>query len=150
MGAGLGEPESVQGSTTGFTRDVFFPGILPPIRLWGAQAIIGSVVRITDAGGNLTGLKACPHHLKNFPFLFLLIPEREGRDKERERNTSAKEKHQSAASCTCLPRYNTCNPGMCPDGERNPQPFSMQDDAQPSEPHRSGAWLHHLLLSNPG
>ena len=30
-----------------------------------------------------------------------------------------------------------CNPGMCPDWESNLQPFSLQDNAQPMEPHQS-------------
>ena len=32
----------------------------------------------------------------------------------------------------------TCNPGMCPDGESNLWPFTLQDDTQPTQPHQSG------------
>ena len=32
----------------------------------------------------------------------------------------------------------TCNPGICPDWELNPWPFSLWDIAQPTEPHRPG------------
>ena len=30
-----------------------------------------------------------------------------------------------------------CNPATCPDGESNQQPFTLGDDAQPTEPHQS-------------
>ena len=44
-------------------------------------------------------------------------------------------------SISCL--FNTptrdlaCNPGLCPDWESNWQPFDLQDNAQPNEPHQS-------------
>ena len=51
----------------------------------------------------------------------LLILEREKR-RGGERETSMPPIH-------ALPRYQTQNPGMCPDRESNPQPFGVQDDA---------------------
>ena len=32
----------------------------------------------------------------------------------------------------------TCNPGMCPDQESNPQLCGLQDNAEPTEPHCPG------------
>ena len=32
-----------------------------------------------------------------------------------------------------------CNPGMCPDGESNWQPFGSQGNTQSTEPHQPGA-----------
>ena len=37
-----------------------------------------------------------------------------------------------------LIRDQTHNPGMCPHWESNQQPFTLRDDAQPTEPHQSG------------
>ena len=50
------------------------------------------------------------------------------------------------------PGDRTCNPGMCPDWESNQRPFTLQDGAQPREPHWSGLYLlfektnKHILL----
>ena len=68
-------------------------------------------------------------HRKGFflPFFFkiyLFIFRERGREGEREREKD-----------TWIPH--THNPGMCPDQESNQQPFALQDDAQPTEPHRS-------------
>ena len=61
------------------------------------------------------------HFLKNFTYLFL-----EGKGgRKRERNISP-DGDQS------------CNPDMCPDWESNQQPFTLQDNAQSTEPHQSG------------
>ena len=55
-----------------------------------------------------------------------------GREKERERITDR------------LPLVHaptgdqTCNPGLRASWELNWRPFALQDDAQPTEPHRSG------------
>ena len=50
---------------------------------------------------------------------------------ERERNINVREKRRLLV-CT-LTRVQTCNPGMCPDRESKLQPFTSQDDAQPTK-----------------
>ena len=40
-----------------------------------------------------------------------------------------------------LTRDQTGTPGMCRDGELNLQPFALQNDAQPTEPQKSGLGL---------
>ena len=65
----------------------------------------------------------------------------EGREKERERNINVKEKHQLVAFCMPSTGDTAHNSGMCPDGESNQQPFSLQNDAQPNEPYHSGQKL---------
>lgn len=46
---------------------------------------------------------------------------------------NVKEKHQSVLSICAPIKDRTCNPGMCSDRESNRQPFSAQDNSQPSE-----------------
>ena len=48
------------------------------------------------------------------------------------------EKHQSVASYIHPNHDQSCNPGMCPDGESNSQPFSLYDDTQPTVPYQPG------------
>ena len=45
--------------------------------------------------------------------------------------------HPSFTSHTSPSGDLACNPGMCPDWESNWQPFGLQYDAQPTEPHQS-------------
>ena len=71
---------------------------------------------------------------KDFIYLFL---EREGREKQRERNINVWEKHQLIASHMPPVGDLALNPGVCPDGELNQWPFSLQDDVRPTEPHQS-------------
>ena len=56
--------------------------------------------------------------------------EREGGKpgEEKERNINVREKYQLVAFWTCPTEDWTCNPGICPDQELNPQPFGAQDD----------------------
>ena len=79
-------------------------------------------------------------------FLHLFLERGEGREKERERNIDVWEKYRSAASCMPPTGDLARNPGMCPDWESNQWPFSLLDDAQPTEPHQSGllplSWLN--------
>ena len=58
--------------------------------------------------------------LKNFLFLFLILERGEVREEERERNIDVREKHRLAAFR---------------------RPFSLHDDAQPTEERRPGAQL---------
>ena len=59
----------------------------------------------------------------------LIFQERkEGRERERK-NINVREKHWSLASCMCLARDWTHNPGMCPDWASNSQHLGVQDDA---------------------
>ena len=58
----------------------------------------------------------------------------------RERGGEGK-RHQLVTSCTPLTRDLTCNPGMCPDRESNPQPFTLWDSTEPTESHLSGLYL---------
>ena len=55
----------------------------------------------------------------------------------RERNINAQELHRLVASHMPTTGDLTGNPGMYPDLELNQQPFSLQDDVQPAEPHQS-------------
>ena len=48
------------------------------------------------------------------------------------------EEHQLVASHTPPTGDLAHNPGMCPDRESNWRPFSLRDDAQPTEQHQSG------------
>ena len=81
-----------------------------------------------------------PHHLFFFKCYLFIFRER-GREGEREG-----EKHwcerETSVSCLLsdpwsLTRDWTHNLGMCPDQESNQWPFSLQDNAQPMEPHQS-------------
>ena len=55
---------------------------------------------------------------------------------ERERNTNQLSlAHTPSWNQTPQPGH---VPGICPDQESNWQPFVVQDNAQPTEPHRSG------------
>ena len=79
----------------------------------------------------------------NIYFTFLLILEGgEGREKERESIINGIEKHRWIASCTRPAGNQTRNPGMRPDQETNLRLFSLQDDAQPTEPH----WLGPMFI----
>ena len=66
-----------------------------------------------------------------------------------EEGESKEEKHQceraTSISCLCMCTLvwgPTHNPGMCPDWELDRQPFALQDDTQPTEPHWSGPVLY--------
>ena len=74
-------------------------------------------------------------------FIYFTFRER-GREGEREG-----EKHLPVASHTSPTRDLAWNPGMCPDQESNWWPFTLQNNAQPTEPHWSG--LKFLLIINP-
>ena len=71
-------------------------------------------------------------------YLFIIFRERgkEGKSEE-EKHGCVKE---TLIGCLLLhPNQGlTHNPDMCPEQESNWQPFSLQDDAQPTEPHCSG------------
>ena len=72
------------------------------------------------------------------------------RGKERERKKWREtlmwgEKHWLL--CPCIPTMDqTHKPGMCPDLKLNLQPFTLQDDAQPTDPHRSGMYMCFLFF----
>ena len=53
----------------------------------------------------------------------MFIDFREGKEEREERNID-----QLPLTCA-LTTDRTCNPGMCPDRESNPQPFGLWDDA---------------------
>ena len=77
-------------------------------------------------------------------FLFLILERRERLEKERERNIDMRENSNWLPSVRDLTREQTFNRAIYPDRELNPQPNwesnrkppGLQDDAQPTEPHR--------------
>ena len=70
-------------------------------------------------------------------------------EKERERNINVREKHQLVTSLTHSTWTPGCNPGMCHDWESNWQPFTLREDAQPTEPCWPGQReLHFLIYSD--
>ena len=77
---------------------------------------------------------------------YLLLERGEGRKKERERYIDVRKKHWSLLLTHTLTGDQICNLSMCPDQESNWRPFSLQGDAQPTEPHRSG--LHYSCNEN--
>ena len=99
-------------------------------------------------GQAVDGEAPCPSRWRQiFKNIYLFILERgEGREKERERNIEVREKHQSIASCTRPIRDGTCNLGMCPAQESNRWLSTLQDDAEPAEPHQSGKGGDRILL----
>ena len=69
-----------------------------------------------------------------------MFREREREGEEKERKIYVKEKHWSVASHMRPywgPKY---NPGMCPDQGSKWWPFTLWDDAQPTESHLSGLY----------
>ena len=67
------------------------------------------------------------------------------REGERGRETSMRQRNSTWLPLAYIPtRFQTCNPGMCPDWESNWRPFALQDDAQAAEPHQSG--LDHFFF----
>ena len=78
-------------------------------------------------------------YAKNFTyFIYLFLERGKGKVTERERNINVREKHRLVASCRCPIWDQTQNVGMSPDRESNRRPFTLWDDAQPSEPHQLG------------
>ena len=73
------------------------------------------------------------------------------REERRERSISMREKHHRVASIpgpgTVHTRtgVRTCNVGMCPDWELNPQPFGYGMTLQPTELHRH--WPYALCFT---
>ena len=69
--------------------------------------------------------------------LFIFQKKRKGGGKK-GRETLKCERDIDRLPLICAPtRERTHNPGMCPDQESNQRPFTLQDDAQPTEPHWS-------------
>ena len=69
-------------------------------------------------------------HFLKYLFIF------RGRGRKGERKG---EKHQRAVASRALPSGDLAhNPGMCPDGESNQQPFGSQASTQSTEPHQPG------------
>ena len=64
-------------------------------------------------------------------FIYLFLERGKGREKEGE-------KHRLVASHRQLTWDRMYNPGMFPNWESNQWPFTLQDNAQPTEPHRPG------------
>ena len=68
-------------------------------------------------------------------YLFLGIGER--REEKKKRNIDVR--NTDWLPLLCAPtRDGAHNPGMCPDRESSRRPFTLQDDAQPTEPYQSG------------
>ena len=85
------------------------------------------------------------HLLAIFLNIYLFLERGEGRKKEWERNIDVR-------NINLLPlvhaptRDQTCNPGTCPDGKSNWWPFTLWNNAQPTEPHCSGLLVGHLYI----
>ena len=84
-------------------------------------------------------LQTGKEHFSSFFFFFFFKFRGAGREKERERNIDGLPLIRTpAGDLACDP---ACDPGMCPDGESNCQPFSLQGNDQPTEPHQPGLSL---------
>ena len=70
-------------------------------------------------------------------FIYLFLEREEGREKERERNVN-----QLPFICTLDHRGLNRQPRLVPGPESNQRPFTLQDDAQPTEPHQSGPEMY--------
>ena len=92
-----------------------------------------------------------PIPLKISKLKFLILKGGGGGEKERERNIDVREKHWLAAFCKHLDWGLNLQPRHVPDQESKWQPFGLQGDAQPTEPHQpglvSGGLLKHLIVS---
>ena len=76
--------------------------------------------------------------LKNILFINFLGRVEKGKRK-RGRETLTCGRNIDQLPLTCAPtRDQTHNPGTCPDGESNWRPFTLWDDAQPTEPSQAG------------
>ena len=75
---------------------------------------------------------------------YLFIFKIGGREKQRERNIDVWEKHLSVAYSTSPAGDLERKPDMCSDQESNLQPFDLQDNNQPTEPHQSGLRKLHI------
>ena len=85
-------------------------------------------------------LNVCLFLTKDFIYLFL--EKGDGKEKERKRETVMCQRNDDRWPFThVLFEDQTYNPGMCPDRVSNQWPFSLLDDTQPTEPHRSGLFL---------
>ena len=69
--------------------------------------------------------------------LYLFIIREKGNERQRERNINVRNIDQLPLLCTWMGDW-TQNLGMCPDRESNRPPFTLWDDAQPTEPYQSG------------
>ena len=74
-------------------------------------------------------------------FIYLFLERGEGREKEREKDIDVWEKHGLVAFHMPPTGDLAHNPDMCPDLESNLQPFSLQDNIQPTKPYQSGLAL---------
>ena len=86
--------------------------------------------------------------LKIFIYFYFWF-KREGKEKEREETSMWERNIDWLPSVHAPSGHQTCNPGMCPDWESNQWPFSLLDEAQPTEPHQLGyshQFLHFLIL----
>ena len=73
-------------------------------------------------------------------FLLFICRDREGRKKERE--TSMWERNIDQSPLVYQPtRYQTHNPGICPNQESNWRLFALWNDTKPTEPYRSGLFI---------
>ena len=87
-----------------------------------------------------------------FFFKSLFLDRREGRETERERNIDVRNIDQLPL-VGALTWDRTCNLHVCPYQASNQQPFLLQSDPQPTEPHWSGeheysSWQMAVIVKN--
>ena len=70
-------------------------------------------------------------------FIYLFLERGNRREKERERNTDVRNIDR-LFFIHAPGGERTRHPGMCPNWGSNQQPFALQNNAQPTEPHQSG------------
>ena len=125
----MATPSLISRETATLLSRAAAPLYVPARRVWAFQ--LPNILTIT-----------CYVFLNDSIYLFL------ERGRERGREMSRCERETSISCLSHVPdRNQTRNPGMRPDQESNQQPFNLQDDTQPTEPHLSGVSVFFIIAT---